>query len=146
VTIRRMNRIEYEFSVTDLFGVELSAEGNYSSDASVDRMRLRDMLPPDDTAFGVDNIGDFQTLSPALLEKYFDIAEFVVGKVVSTDGPQVPVIDLGRRLMRERDEAAKQVDHQVDFEVEHAGRYQLEVQFTLGGWREFGGGFDFVMN
>ncbi len=145
VTIRRMNRMEYEHTITDLFGVELSAEGNFSSDGAVEKMRLRDMLPPDDTAFGFDNIGDFQTLSPALLEKYFNIAEFVVDRVITTGGPQVPVKDVGRQLAREVDEAEKRVDHTADFELEHAGRYRVEVQFSLGGWREFGGAFDFAL-
>lgn len=80
VTMRRLNRMEYEFTVTDLFGVDLVSEGNFSSDTASSRARLREMLPPDDTAFGFDNIGDFQTLSPALLEKYFDLAEFVVDR------------------------------------------------------------------
>lgn len=146
VTIRRMNRMEYEYTITDLFGVELSAEGNFSSDAAVDRMRLRDMLPPDDTAFGFDNIGDFQTLSPALLDKYFDIAEFVVDQVISTDGPQVPVMDPGRNIRREKTEEEKRTDHKVEFDLEHPGRYQVDVRFTLGGWREFGGGFDFTLS
>jgi mono/diheme cytochrome c family protein len=67
VTMRRLNRMEYEFTVSDLFGVDLVAEADSSSDGN-SRARLRDLLPPDDTAFGFDNIGDFQTLSPALLE------------------------------------------------------------------------------
>jgi hypothetical protein len=64
--MRRLNRMEYEYSVTDLFGVDLTAVRAFSSDASsAVETRLRDMLPPDDTAYGFDGIGDFQTLSPA---------------------------------------------------------------------------------
>jgi hypothetical protein len=146
VTIRRLNRMEYEYTITDLFGVELKEEGTYSSDGAVAQTRLRDMLPPDDTAFGFDNIGDFQTLSPALLEKYFNIAEFVVDQVVSTAGPQVPVKDVSRQLRSERISAEKRTNHRVGLEIEHPGRYAVEVRFSLGGWREFGGGFDFSLS
>jgi hypothetical protein len=145
VTIRRLNRMEYEFSITDLFGVELSSEGTFSSDSATARTRLRDMLPPDDAAFGFDNIGDFQTLSPALLEKYFDIAEFVVGEVIVTDGPQIPEMNIGRDLRREVQRREHRVEHTAAFAVEHAGKYRLDVRFSLGGWREFGGAFDFTM-
>jgi len=146
VTIRRMNRMEYEHSVTDLFGTEFSSEGNFSSDATTARIRLRDKLPPDDTAFGFDNIGDFQTLSPALLEKYFDIAEFVVDQVIVTDGPKVPVQNIARGLAVDRIAENRRTEHHANFEVEHSGRYRVDIQFTLGGWREFGGGFDFVLS
>src|SRR5215213_6262202 len=48
VTVRRLNRMEYQYTVRDLFGIDL--------DVAQD-------LPPDDTAFGFDNIGDAQTVS-----------------------------------------------------------------------------------
>jgi mono/diheme cytochrome c family protein len=76
VTLRRLNRMEYDYSVQDLFGVNLSAHQDYSSDSAMATLQLRDRLPPDDTAFGFDNIGDFLSVSPALLEKFFDIAEY----------------------------------------------------------------------
>lgn len=145
VTIRRLNRMEYEHSIQDLFGTEISMEETFSSDASVARTRLRDMLPPDDTAFGFDNIGDFQTMSPALLEKYFNIAEFVVGHVVSTEGPQVPIQNINRPPDVSRQDEGKVTEHTVDFEVEYPGRYEVEVRFNLGGWIEFGGAFDYTM-
>lgn len=49
VTIRRLNRMEYQYTVRDLFGVDLN---------------LAQDLPPDDTAFGFDNIGDARTSPP----------------------------------------------------------------------------------
>jgi hypothetical protein len=146
VTIRRLNRMEYEHTVSDLFDADFSLESTFSSDASNARIRLRDRLPPDDTAFGFDKIGDFQTLSPALLEKYFDIAEFVVDQLVVTDGPKVPVQHLGRRLATDRIPETRRTEHHAGVELEHAGRYRIDVQFTLGGWREFGGAFDFTIS
>jgi mono/diheme cytochrome c family protein len=71
VTIRRLNRMEYQFTVQDLFGIDLE---------------LAQELPPDDTAFGFDNIGDAQTVSPALLDTYLTLAEKVVAAALVTDG------------------------------------------------------------
>jgi hypothetical protein len=145
VTVSRLNRMEYEFTITDLFGTDVTTEGEFSSDVSSSKTRLREMLPPDDTAFGFDNIGDFQTLSPALLEKYFDLAELVVGRVVALDGPRLPERTLeGVRAIRT--EEKKRVEHTLDFAVEHAGRYRVQFQFHLGGWQEYGGAFDFAVS
>ncbi len=146
VTIRRLNRMEYEFTVTDLFGAEIVSEGTYSSDSSVASMRLRDRLPPDDTAFGFDNIGDFQSLSPALLEKYFSIAESIVDQVIAFDGPSFPMRTLdGGALRIDRPEDTQRAEHEADFKVDTAGDYQIEMQFTLGGWIDFGGAYDFSL-
>jgi hypothetical protein len=70
VTIRRLNRVEYRNTVRDLTGVEVDTELE---------------LPPDDTGYGFDNIGDVLSVSPLLLEKYMQIAETVVAAV-----PRVP--------------------------------------------------------
>jgi hypothetical protein len=138
--------MEYEFTVTDLFGSELTSEEKYSGDAALLNKRLRDRLPPDDTAFGFDNIGDFQSLSPALLEKYFDIAEFVVDNVVSVDGPRhaTRVID-SAALKAERDDNEKRTVQVQEFQVDKPGKYRVEVQFTLGGWIDYGGAYDFTL-
>lgn len=146
VTVRRLNRMEYEFTIQDLFGVSPVSEGEFSSDASTSGARLRDMLPPDDTAFGFDNNGDFQTLSPALLEKYFNLAEFVVDHVVVQDGPRYPVRPLdSSRIHITRVEETKKTGHDLEFEVAQAGRYLVQAQFSLGGWQDYGGAYDFVL-
>ncbi|HEY1065674.1 MAG TPA: DUF1588 domain-containing protein, partial [Pirellulales bacterium] len=144
VTMRRLNRMEYEATVNDLFGVDVTSAENVSSMGAGGEARLRDMLPPDDTAFGFDNIGDFQTLSPALLEKYFDIAEVIVGKVIVLDGDSYAVRRLSRSALDvAEDREAKRTEHVARFEVGEPGEYRVDVQFSLGGWQEFGGGFDF---
>jgi len=144
VTIRRLNRVEYENSVQDLFGVDFSAEQSYSSDGAGAVLRLRDRLPPDDTAFGFDNIGDFQTVSPALLEKYFDIAEFVVGRVVQ-EAPRSPETNLTSQIQAVKSATNRLTLHTVAFEAKQPGEYRVEVQFTLGGWQEYGGAYDFTL-
>ncbi len=146
VTVRRLNRMEYEFTVQDLFGISPVAEGEFSSDASSSRARLRDLFPPDDTAFGFDNNGDFQTLSPALLEKYFDLAEHVVDHVVATAGPRYPTQTLeAGRITSERRPEAPRTDHRLEFAVDGAGRYRVEAQFPLGGWQDYGGAYNFTL-
>ena len=52
VTIRRLNRVEYEHTVRDLFGVDFEADEEF---------------PPDDTGYGFDTIGDVLSISPLLL-------------------------------------------------------------------------------
>jgi hypothetical protein len=147
VTMRRLNRMEFEHTVNDLFGVEIAVEENLSSLSQGKRARLRDMLPPDDTAYGFDNIGDFQTLSPALLEKYFDIAELVVSQVIVTDGPWYPSIQVERSAIDvDSDRETKRTVQVARFNVPEDGEYQVDIQFYLGGWQEYGGGFDFTLD
>jgi Protein of unknown function (DUF1592)/Protein of unknown function (DUF1588)/Protein of unknown function (DUF1587)/Protein of unknown function (DUF1585)/Protein of unknown function (DUF1595) len=62
VTVRRLNRTEYNNSVRDLLGVDL---------------RPADDFPQDDSGYGFDNIGDVLSLSPVLMEKYLAAAERV---------------------------------------------------------------------
>ena len=144
VTIRRLNRVEYENSVQDLFGADLAAEQSYSSDGAGAVLRLRDRLPPDDTAYGFDNNGDFQTVSVGLLEKYFDLAEFITGRVIQ-DAPREPEQHLGATVKASRSKVDATTSHAVDFVAPKAGRYRVDVQFTLGGWQDFGGAYDFQL-
>jgi hypothetical protein len=60
VTIRRLNRVEFENSVRDLFDTPL--------DVAAQR-------PPDEVGYGFDNIGDVLSVSPLLLAKYLAAAE-----------------------------------------------------------------------
>ena len=60
VTIRRLNRAEYNNTIRDLVGVDF---------------RPADDFPSDDVGYGFDNIGDVLTLPPILFEKYLAAAE-----------------------------------------------------------------------
>src|SRR5207249_10881755 len=55
----RLNRAEYANAVRDLLALEVDAAT---------------LLPPDDSAYGFDNIGDVLGMSPVLLERYMDAA------------------------------------------------------------------------
>jgi hypothetical protein len=67
VTLRRLNRIEYENTVRDLLGVKAD---------------VLDLIPPDDSGYGFDNIGDVLTLSPAHLERYLEAARVALDLAV----------------------------------------------------------------
>lgn len=67
IVLRRLNRIEYENTIKDLFHVTIDAE-NY--------------FPADDTGYGFDTIGEVLTLSPLLMEKYLGMAEIVMEKTL----------------------------------------------------------------
>ncbi len=53
--IHRLNRTEYGNSIKDLLGIDVDAT---------------DLLPPDDSIDGFDNVAQMLTISPVLLERY----------------------------------------------------------------------------
>jgi len=67
VTVRRLNRAEYNNTIRDLTGLEL---------------RLANDFPSDDVGNGFDNIGDVLTLPPILMEKYLESAQRVADEVI----------------------------------------------------------------
>jgi hypothetical protein len=67
VTLRRLNRTEYRNTIEDLLGVKVKVDG---------------LLPPDDTGYGFDNIGDVLTLSPVHVERYLEAARIALDKAV----------------------------------------------------------------
>ncbi|HET6408927.1 MAG TPA: DUF1592 domain-containing protein, partial [Chthoniobacteraceae bacterium] len=143
VTMRRLNRMEYEFTVTDIFGADFVGDGRLKEDPSASTAQLRDMLPPDDTAFGFDNIGDFQTVSPALLEKYFNLAEFVVDRAIWVDGPKPAQRQLSLGDLRvQKDSEKVEAKHQLLTRIEKPGRYRVAMQFRLGGWFDGSGSYE----
>jgi mono/diheme cytochrome c family protein len=68
VTMRRLNREEYNNTIRDLFGVL--------------NLRPADAFPSDDVGYGFDNIGDVLSLSPLLMEKYLNAAEKITQAVI----------------------------------------------------------------
>ncbi|HEY1108845.1 MAG TPA: DUF1587 domain-containing protein, partial [Opitutaceae bacterium] len=84
VTVRRLNRIEYRNTISDLMGIDFNSEVEF---------------PPDDTGNGFDNNGDVLTISPLLMEKYLAAAE----KIVETAVPKV------HRELRERTVSGREI-------------------------------------
>jgi mono/diheme cytochrome c family protein len=60
--LRRLNRAEYANAIRDVLDL---------------RVDVKALLPPDDSAFGFDNVGDLLVVSPSLLERYLDAADRV---------------------------------------------------------------------
>jgi hypothetical protein len=77
VTMRRLNKNEYNNTIRDLLGV---------------KFKPADDFPSDDVGYGFDNIGDVLSMSPLLLEKYLAAAEKIVDEVFKTP-------DLKKKIM-----------------------------------------------
>ncbi len=69
VTLRRLNRIEYNNTVRDLTGLDL---------------QLANDFPSDDVGNGFDNIGDVLSIPPILMEKYLDAARRIAAETIKS--------------------------------------------------------------
>src|SRR5262249_19009088 len=69
VTIRRLNRAEYNNTIRDLVGIDFQPADDF---------------PADDVGYGFDNIGDVLSLPPLLMEKYLAAAGRIVEKAWKT--------------------------------------------------------------
>ncbi|MCX7701701.1 MAG: DUF1592 domain-containing protein [Gemmataceae bacterium] len=76
VTMRRLNRVEYNNTVRDLCGITFTPADDF---------------PSDDVGHGFDNIGDVLSLPPILMEKYLAAAEKVVDLMLNGE-PAKPEI------------------------------------------------------
>ncbi len=127
VTLRRLNRNEYDNTIRDLTGVDFHPAEDF---------------PADDVGYGFDNIGDVLTLPPILFEKYLAAAEQVVDRaiVVPADVPTQYVtyrqaalkrrghekerVPNGQRLRFLSEEGELYVAHRFPA----AGRYRLRLR------------------
>lgn len=74
VTLRRLNRVEYNNTVRDLIGADFQPAADF---------------PNDDVGYGFDNNGDVLSLSPLLLEQYLSAAESILDHaIVNTEAPK----------------------------------------------------------
>jgi hypothetical protein len=69
VTIRRLNRAEYNNTIRDLLALDF---------------RPADDFPADDVGYGFDNIGDVLTLPPLLMERYLAASERIAARAIVT--------------------------------------------------------------
>ncbi|MES1167423.1 MAG: DUF1592 domain-containing protein, partial [Pseudomonadota bacterium] len=74
VTLRRLNRAEYNNTIRDLLAIDL---------------RPADSFPSDDSGYGFDNNGDVLSMAPVLMEKYLAAAGVAVDKAILAD-PVLP--------------------------------------------------------
>ena len=107
VTIRRLNREEYNNTVRDLLHVSV---------------RPADDFPSDDIGFGFDTIGDVLTLPPVLLERYIDAADTAArAAIASTDIDVAPNDYLSGGVL------SSNGDLDREFVVDSDGDYAIRV-------------------
>lgn len=85
IVIRRLNRNEYQNTIRDLLGVDI----NYSN-----------ILPPDDSGYGFDNIGSVLSISPAHIETYLLAAEKALDKALVIGPMQAPTTTFDPRKLQ----------------------------------------------
>ncbi len=77
VTLRRLNRAEYNNTLRDLLGIDV---------------RLADAFPVDLAGYGFDNNGDVLSVAPVLMEKYLAAARRALDSVLKADPVKPPPI------------------------------------------------------
>ncbi len=72
VTIRRLNRVEYNNTIRDLLGLDTKPANEF---------------PEDDTGYGFDTIGDVLALQPILMERYMGAADKILEAAFNAKAP-----------------------------------------------------------
>ncbi len=75
LTVRRLNRTEYNNTIRDLLHVEFKPAEDF---------------PSDDVGFGFDNIADVLSVSPVLMERYLDAAERIAEEAIPLNPARPP--------------------------------------------------------
>ena len=75
LTVRRLNRNEYNNTIRDLLHIEF---------------RPADDFPSDDVGHGFDNIADVLTVSPVLIERYLDAADKIAAQAIPLNVAKPP--------------------------------------------------------
>lgn len=130
VTLRRLNRVEYRNTIKDLMGYDFNVD---------------EELPPDDTGYGFDTIGDVLTMSPLLLEKYMRAAEQITADAV----PRTLAVPSEETISGEGFRAAsggttgRRLDFYQesrlarDYSARASGTYRLTLELQVQGQFEF---------
>lgn len=131
ITLRRLNRVEYNNTIRDIFRVD---------------SRPATAFPPDDTGYGYDNIGDVLSLSPLLMEKYMKAAKKVAEEVIWTKPPTRLVRELGADKFEDPGEISDRLEDQtrsiysngeivgkLDLPASGIWRAELKVSATQAG-------------
>lgn len=127
VTLRRLNRAEYNNTIRDLFGIDI---------------KPADIFPSDDVGYGFDNIGDVLTLPPVLLERYLEAAENVMRAVIVTADIDTAPIKTGKGgTLASRGEIGEEFDLSADGQYvvrarafgDQAGDELVQMEFRIDG-------------
>lgn len=123
VTLRRLNRIEYENTMSDLLGMQV---------------QVKELLPPDDSGYGFDNIGDVLTLSPLHLERFLEAARVSLDKAIELGPMPFPQHSIAGKEMSSQGgrpsgghmHLLTTSEATVKHEFKHAGLYKITVVAT----------------
>ena len=108
VTVRRLNKNEYNNTIRDLLGVEFKPAEDF---------------PSDDVGYGFDHIGDVLSMPPVLFERYLAAAERIVDAAIMTPDPErAPLRSAKGKTLASVDEADN------EFNFERTGDYTLRVR------------------
>ena len=110
--VRRLNRTEYAAAVHDLLALDVDAAS---------------LLPPDDSAYGFDNISDALKVSPALQERYLSAAEKISGLAVGEPG--IPAVSESYRVRGD----VSQNQHLEGLPLGTVGGMRVRHTFPLDG-------------
>ena len=77
VTIRRLNKVEYNNTICDLLGLDFKPANDF---------------PSDDVGEGFDNIGDLLTIPPILMEKYLAAAEEIATRALADESARKRIL------------------------------------------------------
>src|SRR5204862_4426870 len=130
VTVRRLNRVEYRNTIRDLTGFDFKVD---------------EELPPDDTGYGFDTIGDVLSISPLLLEKYMHAAETIAAGAVPRSPRVVAEKTIPGNAFKpvkgtntgERISFYSETTVTNSFEGAHAGSYRVLLDFDIAGQFSF---------
>ena len=114
---RRLNRVEYENTVHDLLAVTVE---------------LRELLPPDSSRDGFDNVGEALHMSSFLIAKYLEAAEKALDVAIA-NGPQPKLIK--RRYSLKETHQVKSTTEKVFIKSDEDDRV---VMFSSSLWQAVG--------
>ncbi len=112
VTLRRLNQVEYDNTIQDLFGMELNPSRAMG-------------FVSDDVGNGFDNQGEVLTLPPIMMEKYLQAAAYISKSVIETD----------REALRKQRFAGEKLRFSESQSIPlylAAGKYNLNVRMRFG--------------
>lgn len=120
VTLRRLNRTEYQNTIRDLLGVNVE---------------VTDILPPDDSGYGFDNIANVLSLSPLHMVRFLEAAEVSLDMAVNLSPPKFPKVDIkGQQLLGAGNRSGSALMLSTSGEgtayrkINHGGRFQVTVR------------------
>jgi len=130
--LRRLNRVEYENTIRDLFGIDFELPASF---------------PLDSTAQGFDTIGEALVISPPQLRQYLEVAAQVADELIQLQVPEsldrhFPGADFAgplSGLLRDRQRLVNALDEVTwaskpeAFEAAFDGRYRLTVRAAAFG-------------